>query len=55
MKLKALGNALPTDYQNGILDFFVDKKRKVNKHYNSVVVHKFVLDYFEGLNRELEI
>ena len=38
-----------TDYQKGILDFLVDKKRKVNKYYN-FVVHKFVLDYLEGLN-----
>ena len=44
MKLKALRNALPTDYQKGILDFLLDKKRKVNKNYN-FVVHKFVLDY----------
>ena len=56
MKLKALRNLLFTDYQNGILDFLVDKKRKVNKNYN-FVVHKFVLDYLEGLNvnRGLEI
>ena len=56
MKLKVLRNVLFTDYQKGILDFLVDKKRKVNKHYN-FVVHKFVLDYLKGLNvnRELEI
>ena len=49
MKLKALRNVLFTDFQKGILDFLIDKKRKANK-YNNFVVHKFVLDYLEGLN-----
>ena len=56
MKLKALRNALPTDYQKGILDFLLDKKMKGNKQYN-FVVHKFVLVYLKSLNvkRELRI
>ena len=47
---------MPTNYQKGILDFLVDKKKKVNKHWN-FVVHKFILDYLKVLNvnRELEI
>ena len=49
IKLKALRNVLSTNYQKGILDILVDKKREGNKHYN-FVVHKFVLDYLEGLN-----
>ena len=56
MKLKVLKNVLFTNYQKDILDFLVDKKRKVNKHYN-FVVHKFVIDYLKGLNvnRKLKI
>ena len=56
MKLKVLRNALPTDYQKGILDFLLDKKMKGNKQYN-FVVHKFVLVYLKSLNvkRELRI
>ena len=46
MKLKVLRNALPTDYQKGILNFLLDKKMKENKQYN-FVVHKFVLGLLE--------
>ena len=31
MKLKVLRNALPTEYQQSILDFLLDKKMKGNK------------------------
>ena len=56
MKLKVLRNALPTEYQQSILDFLLDKKMKGNKQYN-FVVHKFVLVYLKSLNvkRELRI
>ena len=56
MKLKVLRNALPTDYQKGILDFLLDNKMKGNKQYN-FVIHKFVLVYLKSLNvkRELRI
>ena len=56
IKLKVLRNALPTDYQKGILDFLLDKKMKGIKQYN-FVVHKFVLVYLKSLNvkRELRI
>ena len=54
MKLKALKNALPINYQKGILDFLLDKKRKVNKYYN-FIVHKFVLDYLKDLNVNREL
>ena len=56
MKLKVLRNALPIDYQKGIIDFLLDKKMKGTKRYN-FVVHKFVLVYLKSLNvkRELRI